>query len=76
MIRTPEDMRLWLKFDSHNPAVNSAGHSQTIRVHGKPSQMPPDRGLYRNWGVFFDYGDSLEIASGLDHKGNKDVKQP
>jgi len=31
--------------------------------------MPPNRGIYRNWGVFFDFGDSLEIAGGLEVVG-------
>ena len=76
MVQAPEDMRLWLKFDSHNLAVNSAGRMNTISIHGKPGNMPPDRGIYRNWGAFFDLGDSIEIAGGLDHKGNRDPKEP
>lgn len=69
-------MRLWLKFDSQNPAVNSAGITNSIRVHGNPGRIPPDRGIYRNWGTFFDYDQSLEIAGGLDHKGNKNPDLP
>ena len=76
MVRAPEDMRLWLKFDSRNPAVNSAGEANTIRILGNPGRMPPDRGIYRNWGAFFDLGDSIEISGGLNHKGNKDPSAP
>ena len=76
MVQAPEDMRLWLKFDSYNLAVNSAGRACTIRKHGKPGRMPPDRGIFKNWGAFFDLRDYLEIAGGLNHKGNKDPKLP
>ena len=69
-------MRLWLKFDSQNPAVNSSGKPITLRIHGKPGRMPPGRGIYHNWGAFFDLGDSLEIPSGLDYKGNPDKEKP
>jgi len=76
LIQAPRDMRLWLKFDSPNPAVNSAGRQMTLRVHGKPGRMPPDRGIYNNWGAFFDLGDSLEIPNGFSHKGNLDKEKP
>jgi hypothetical protein len=33
---------------------------------GKPKRLPKDRGIYRNWGAFFDEGDILEIPGGLD----------
>ena len=69
-------MRLWLKFDSSNPATNSAGPPNTIRIHGRPGRMPHERGIYKNWGAFFDFGDCLEITGGLDHKGNRDPDQP
>ena len=76
MIQQPDDMRLWLKFDSSNPATNSAGPPNTIRIHGRPGRMPHERGIYKNWGAFFDFGDCLEITGGLDHKGNRDPEQP
>ena len=69
-------MRLWLKFDSKNHAVNSVGSNNLIRVHGSPGRMPLDRGIYRNWGANFDEGESLEISGGLDHKGNNDANLP
>lgn len=74
MVQTPEDMRLWLKFDSANLAVTSAQHGKgsLLIKHGNPGRMPPDRGIYRNWGAFFDFGDCLEIAGGLNHKGNRE----
>ena len=71
MVYSPKDMRLWLKFDSQNPACNSANAKNIITVYGKPGRMPPDRGIYRNWGAFFDLGDVLEINGGLNPKGNK-----
>lgn len=82
LIQSPDDMRLWLKFDSQNLSVNSSGRPITLRIHGKPSRMPPDRGIYTNWGAFFNLGDSLDIPNGLDHKGFydkagiRDMEQP
>ena len=77
MVQGPEDMRLWLKFDSQNLAVNSVGTANSIRIHGNPGRMPPDRGIYRNWGARFDFGDVIEIAGGgLDHKGNSEPNLP
>ena len=69
MVQSPEDLRVWLKFDSANPAVNSGGMTNTVRTFGKPGRMPPDRGIYRNWGAFFDFGDSLLISGGVDIMG-------
>lgn len=57
MVQSPEDMRLWLKFDSANLALNSAGTTNVIQVVGKPGKMPPDRGIFRNWGCFVDFND-------------------
>ena len=70
------DMRLWLKFDSLNPAVCAAGRPISMRIKGKPGRMPPDRGIYSNWGAFFDLGDSIEIPNGLNHKGNPNLDLP
>ena len=56
MVGQPMDMRLWLKFDSENIAVNSAAQKNAIRVVGKPRRMPPGRGIHLNWGAFFDVG--------------------
>ena len=69
MIQMPEDLRVWFKFDSANPAVNSGGMTNTVRIFGKPGRMPPDRGIFRNWGSFFDFNDSLQISGGLDIMG-------
>ena len=33
---------------------------------GKPGKMPPDRGIFRNWGCFLDFNDGFEIGGGLD----------
>lgn len=76
MVMRPQEMRLWLKFDAANSSISSADCGKLIITHGKPGHMPPDRGIYRNWGTFFDFGDSLEIAGGFNHKGNKDTDQP
>ena len=76
MVQAPKDIRLWLKFDSQNLSVNSAGVSNSIRIHGNPSRMPPDKGIYRSWGARFDSGDALEIARGFEHKGNRNRDGP
>ena len=72
MVQLPEDLRIWFKFDSANPGVNSGGMTNTIRIFGKPGRMPPDRGIYRNWGAFFDFGDALMISGGIDIMGSQD----
>lgn len=76
LVKAPLDMRLWLKFDSQNPSVNAAGRATTLRIHGTPGRMPPDRGIFSNWGAFFDIGEYLEIPNGLDHKGNRNSELP
>ena len=59
-------MRLWLKFDAARPGVNSADTDCLTVEWGQPKRLPKDRGIYRNWGAFFDNGDILEIPGGLD----------
>ena len=57
--------------------MNSVGTANPIRIQGNPGRMPPDKGIYRNWGARFDIGDVLEIAGGgLDHKGNSEPDLP
>lgn len=33
---------------------------------GQPQRLPKDRGIYRNWGAFYDFNDVLEIPEGLE----------
>lgn len=59
-------MLLWLKFDSFKVGVNSADNDIMLVEHGNPKRLPKDRGIYRNWGAFFDFNDVLSIPGGLN----------
>ena len=61
----PENMVLWLKFDAYKVGINSADTEKLLIEWGKPKRLPKDRGIFRNWGAFFDIGDVLEIPGGL-----------
>lgn len=65
VLQNPEDMILWLKFGSNTLSLNSACTDDFLVVWGEPHRLPSDRGLYRNWGAFFDFGDVIEILGGL-----------
>jgi hypothetical protein len=53
-------MDLWLKFDSSNVALDSSLSDEMMLIeNGQPKRLPKGRGIYRNWGVFFNAGDSL-----------------
>lgn len=55
MLSRPDDMLVWLKMDSSNPCVNSAMSDDFMILQvGEPKRLPKDRGIYRNWGAFFD----------------------
>ena len=54
-------MVCWLKFSADNLTINSACTDDFYLKSGQPQRLPKDRGLYRNWGAFFDFGDCLEI---------------
>jgi hypothetical protein len=62
-------MVLWLKFANDKLGVNSACTDDHIVTWGDPHRLPPQRGLYRNWGAFFDFGDVLEISGGVQTPG-------
>jgi hypothetical protein len=48
-------MQVWLKMDAGNLCVNSAsGDDFMIIKEGDPARLPLDRGIYRNWGAYFD----------------------
>jgi len=65
LISYPEGMVLWLKFSSPALTINSACTDDVLVQWGGPHRLPDNRGLYRNWGAFFDYGDVIEIPGGL-----------
>lgn len=65
MISYPEGMVVWLKFASPCLTVNSACTDDVFVHWGQPHRLPENRGLYRNWGAFFDYGDVIEIPGGV-----------
>lgn len=58
-------MVLWLKFSGDRLTINSACTLNHLVQWGEPHHLPMDRGLYRNWGAFFDFGDVIEIPGGL-----------
>ena len=58
-------MVCWLKFANNRLTVNSACTFDHLVKLGEPHRLPKDRGLYRNWGAFFDFGDVIEIPGGI-----------
>ena len=62
-------MIIWLKFASPKLNVNSACTDDFLVTWGEPHMMPAGKGLYRNWGGFFDFGDVIEIPGGVQIKG-------
>lgn len=65
VMQNPEDMILWLKFSNATLTINSACTDDYLVQWGEPHRLPNDRGLYRNWGAFFDFGDVIEVPGGL-----------
>ena len=65
ILARPDDLVLWLKFASNNLALNSSCTEDFVVQWGEPHRLPDGRGLYRNWGAFFDFNDVLEIPSGV-----------
>lgn len=65
ILRNPEDMILWLKFQNSRLVSNSACTEDILIQHGEPHQLPKNKGLYRDWGAFFDFGDVIEISNGI-----------
>lgn len=65
MLSRPDNMVVWLKFDAEKIPINSADNEILFLEHGAPKRLPKDRGLYRNWGAFFDFNDVLELPSPL-----------
>lgn len=65
IIQHPDDMICWLKFANNRLTVNSACTDDHLIKWGEPHRLPKNRGLYRNWGAFFDFGDVIEIPGGI-----------
>lgn len=65
IIKKPDDMCLWLKFASDRLTINSACTEDLLVQIGEPFRLPTGRGLYRDWGAFFDFNDVLEIPGGI-----------
>ncbi len=60
-----DGMKIWLKMDAGNICINSAAGDDFIIIkEGDPARLPVDRGIYRNWGAYFDQGDILLITNG------------
>ena len=60
----PEKLRIWFKFDVSS-ICNAACINTTFRVHGKPTCLPPGRGIYRNWGYVFNKKDVISFPQGV-----------
>jgi len=58
-------MCLWLKFGMPKLTINSACTEDFLVQWGEPHSLPKGKGLYRNWGAFFDFGDMIEIPGGI-----------
>ena len=69
VIKKPDDLCLWLKFASDRLPLNSACTEDLLITIGEPFRLPTGRGLYRDWGAFFDFGDCIEIPGGLSIPG-------
>jgi len=58
-------MVLWLKFNCDTIINNSSCTDDHIIMYAEPHRLPEDRGIYRNWGAYFDFGDVLEVPLGV-----------
>jgi len=67
LVLKPENMLLWLKFDAARISVASAGDLPLLQW-GNPQRLPKDRGIFRNWGTYFDFGDVVEVPGGIKLK--------
>ena len=73
LLSSPDNLRLWLKFDSGFPGLDSAyscdfENQRATITEGNfkpPSRLPPNRGMFSNWGAFFEFGNGLEIIGGI-----------
>ena len=55
MLSRLDAMHIWLKMGAGNISVNTAaGDDFMVVKEGQPMRLPADRGIYRNWGGFFD----------------------
>ena len=79
LLSSPDQMRLWLKFDAGYRGLDSAVSRNSRDSEGNrgvfgsydetstmPAMIPKGRGIYRNWGAFFDFGNVLELIGGLE----------
>ena len=65
LLNNPDDMLCWLKFGNDRLILNSACADDRYVKYGNPHRLPKNRGLYRDWGAFFDFGDVIEIPGGI-----------
>jgi hypothetical protein len=65
LINNPDDMLCWLKFGNDRLILNSACADDRYVKYGNPHRLPQNKGLYRDWGAFFDFGDVIEIPGGI-----------
>lgn len=69
IMQNPDDMICWLKFGHNNLIVNSACTRDYLMIQGSPKRLPEGRGLYRNWGAYFDFNEIIEIPGGIQTEG-------
>ena len=69
ILKCPEEMVVWLKFASPRLTINSACTEDYFVQWGDPHRLPDGRGLYRNWGAFFDFNDVIEVPGGVQVPG-------
>eukprot|EP00347_Sterkiella_histriomuscorum_P003825 403362795 len=65
------DPAITRELDSFKVGVNSADNDTVLVQQGNPKRLPKDRGIFRNWGAFFDFGDALEIPGGLNFQNGE-----
>jgi len=65
-----DKLELWLKFESNNFTLDSA-NIRIPKLYGSPLKLPPEKGMYRNWGVFFNFGDLLVLDNPIEFSQNK-----
>jgi hypothetical protein len=65
MLRNPDSLKMWLKFDSGSAICDSACSETQFQICGNPTKLPQNRGIYRNWGYFFKEDDAIIVKDGL-----------
>ena len=62
MLKQPQGMLLWMKFDSKRLQLDSSG-CYDILPKGNPLTLPKGLGKFNNWGVFINEGDAFVVTN-------------